>query len=175
MQPAPPSLQILRPLRTQSNCARGASGPRNCNVAHRKCKRPPGFWTVAPRVGRRACRLHGARARLDSQPTTTGCTLPAHLGSITARSHAAGTDAAVCNAGARSRRTSWMVLSGRAGEARGIPRAVPSTRAAYACWHGCSLQPHRRSACDGELRRTGPRTRARRCFFGASAACHHGI
>ena len=49
MQPAPPSLQILRPLRTQSNCARGASGPRNCNVAHRKCKRPPGFWTVAPR------------------------------------------------------------------------------------------------------------------------------
>ena len=58
MQPAPPSLQILRPLRTQSNCARGASGPRNCNVAHRKCKRPPGFWTVAPRVGRRACRLH---------------------------------------------------------------------------------------------------------------------
>ena len=58
MQPAPPSLQMLRPLRTQPNCARGASGPRFCNVAHRKCKRPPGFWAVAPRVGRRACRLH---------------------------------------------------------------------------------------------------------------------
>ena len=80
MQPAPSCLHMLRPLRTQPNCARGASGPRNCNLAHRKCKRPPG--------GCCCCHVSG-QSRRGSGAALAGCTRRAGFAADDVGVHAA--------------------------------------------------------------------------------------